>query len=198
MLTGIWRTCFELAFESFRAGSVPVGAALAGPDGVVVSRGRNRFNEPSGPPGQVAGSYLAHAELNALATLPPGSYPDHVLYTTLEPCLLCTSALRFSHVGTVRFAAEDPFWHSLDRIPELNENFARHWAVRDGPADGPLRTLGAVLPLMSSAERGATSVLDHHARAMPEVLRIALSLDPQRLRTLTLDQAAAEIWRASS
>ena len=28
MLTGVWRECFLAAWESFRAGSIPVGAAL--------------------------------------------------------------------------------------------------------------------------------------------------------------------------
>lgn len=196
MLTGVWRECFLLAWESFRVGSIPVGAVLVGPDGAVVSRGRNRFNEAVGPPGEIAGSRIAHAEVNALATLPPGEYRDHVLYTTLEPCLLCSSALRFSHVGTVRFAAEDPFWTGMDRVPDANENIARRWTTREGPVEGPLRTLGAVLPLISSMERGARAVIECHEREMPEILRVAERFfgEPAvRLRTLTLDQAAAEI-----
>ena len=205
MLTGVWkaagpvwRECFVLAWESFRVGSIPVGAVLVGPDGGVVSRGRNRFNEPAAPPGEIAGSYIAHAEINALATLPRGEYVDHVLYSTLEPCLLCSSALRFSHVGTVRFAAEDPLWTGMDRVPDANENIARRWSRRDGPLDGPLRTLGAVLPLISSIERGMRSVLDCHEREMPDVLRLAQSLNGERLRALTLDQAAAEILGGSA
>jgi tRNA(Arg) A34 adenosine deaminase TadA len=198
----IWRESFLLAWESFRVGSVPVGAVLVGPDGVVVSRGRNRFNESAAPPGEIAGSYIAHAEINALATLPPGEYGDHILYSTLEPCLLCSSALRFSHVGTVRFAAEDPFWHGMDRVPDANENIARRWSRREGPQrDGPLRTLGAVLPLISSVERGVRSVITVHEREMPEVLRLAQRLAGEpaaRLRTLTLDQAAAEILGIAS
>jgi tRNA(adenine34) deaminase len=197
----VWRECFVLAWESFRVGSIPVGAVLLGPDGAVVSRGRNRFNESAAPPGEIAGSYIAHAEINALATLPHGEYVDHVLYSTLEPCLLCSSALRFSHVGTVRFAAEDPFWHGMDRVPDANENIARHWTRRDGPLEGPLRTLGAVLPLISSVERGVGSVIACHEREMPEVLRLARRLAGEpaaRLRTLTLDQAASEILGSAS
>jgi len=201
VLTGIWRECFLLAWESFRAGSIPVGAVLVGPDGAVVSRGRNRFNEPDGPPGEVAGSRIAHAEVNALATLAPGDYREHVLYSTLEPCLLCSAALRFSHIGTVRFAAEDPFWTGMDRVPDASENIARRWTRREGPLDSPLRTLGAVLPLISSVERGAGLVIDCHERQMPEILRLAERLvgEPAaRLRTLTLDQAAAEILGGSA
>ncbi|GAA0913782.1 nucleoside deaminase [Virgisporangium aurantiacum] len=197
----VWRECFLLAWESFRVGSIPVGAVLLGPDGAVVSRGRNRFNESVAPPGEIAGSYIAHAEINALATLPRGEYGDHVLYSTLEPCLLCSSALRFSHVGTVRYAAEDPFWHGIDRLPDVNENIARRWTRREGPLKSPLRTLGAVLPLVSSVERDVRSVIAVHEREMPEVLRLAQRLAGEpaaRLRTLTLDQAASEILGSAS
>jgi hypothetical protein len=133
VLTGIWRECFLAAWESFRVGSVPVGAVLVGPDGMVVTRGRNRFNEAAGPPGEVAGSYIA-----------------------------------------------------------------RWWTRREGPLTGPLRTLGGVLPLISSVERGIRSVVERHAETMPDVLRLAERLagaPAARLRTMTLDQAAAEILR---
>ena len=83
---------------------------LVDTNGEMVRFGRNRSNEKAGPVGQVVGSYIAHAEINALATLPPGDYGDYTLYTSLEPCFLCTAALRHSHVGVVRFAAPDPMW----------------------------------------------------------------------------------------
>ncbi|MCK9893010.1 hypothetical protein [Frankia sp. AgB32] len=43
-------------------------------------------------PGQLAGSRIAHAEVNALAQLPMGSFADHELYTSVEPCCLCMGA----------------------------------------------------------------------------------------------------------
>ena len=67
-----WLQAFELAWESYRAGSPPVGAVVLGPDGAVVARGRSRRSEGAGsaPPNHLAGSRLAHAEINALAQLP--------------------------------------------------------------------------------------------------------------------------------
>jgi tRNA(Arg) A34 adenosine deaminase TadA len=44
---------------------VPVGAAVAGPDGSVVARGRNRIFDPPGE--GLAGTWIAHAEIDALA-----------------------------------------------------------------------------------------------------------------------------------
>jgi tRNA(adenine34) deaminase len=195
-----WRDCFELAWESFRAGSVPVGAVLTGPTGAIVARGRNRLREPDGPPGQLGGSFVAHGELNALAMLPPGTYPDHVLYTTLEPCLLCSAALRQSHVGTVAYAAEDPTWSGVERVPSLGPQLARHWTRRVGPLAGPLRTLAIVLHLVSAVERNARGVLACHATTAPAELKLARTLAGSRadeLRRVSLEeglvQAPAEL-----
>jgi tRNA(Arg) A34 adenosine deaminase TadA len=191
-----WLSCFQLAWESFQRGSLGIGALLVDGAGAVVATGRNRMSETDAPPGQIAGSLLAHAEFNALAGLPPGEYTDHTLYSTLEPCLLCTAALRYSHVGTVSYAASDPMWYGIDRIPELNHNMARRWARRVGPIDGPLRTWAGVLPLINALQRGIRSVVDCYALAMPNVLHVARTLEPEvdRLRAMTLAGALRTVW----
>jgi len=196
-LAPAWRSCFLLAWEAFRAGSVPVGAVLVDAHGETVRYGRNRSNETTGPAGEVAGSYIAHAEINALATLPPGDYSDHILYTTLEPCFLCTAALRHSHVGVVRFAAPDPLWRGVERLPHLNDQIARRWTERDGPLGGHLQTWAALLPLVSAVERGVRSVQHCHATAMPHVLALARAwagTTADRLRAVDLDSALTEAW----
>lgn len=148
-LTGPWRRPFELAWEAWRAGSFPVGAVVVDGDGTPMAEGRNRMGEPQAPPGQLSNTTLAHAEMNALAQLPLGGpYPEWTLYTTLEPCLLCTSALRLSRFGRVHYAAADPLWDGVAEIPSvLGERAARHWTERQGPLPGPLAALGAVLPV---------------------------------------------------
>ncbi|WP_433604865.1 nucleoside deaminase [Dactylosporangium sp. CA-139114] len=193
-----WRTCFLLAWEAFQAGSIPVGAVLVDADGKMVRSGRNRCNDKTGPAGHIAGSYIAHAEINALATLPPGDYTDHVLYTTLEPCFLCTAALRHSHVGVVRFAAPDPVWKGVERLPDLNHQMARRWTHREGPIGGHLQTWAVLLPLISAVEREVLSVQQEHAVAMPEMLSLArewAGTTADRLRDLDLDSALAQAWR---
>ncbi|MEV6522164.1 nucleoside deaminase [Longispora sp. NPDC051575] len=191
-----WRACFDLAWDSFRAGSLPVGAVLVDAAGTVVRTGRNHWNEHTAGPGLVAGSRIAHAEINALATLPAADYADHVLYTTLEPCLLCTVALRFSHVGTVRFAATDPMWYSMDKVPGLNHHVARRWTVREGPLPGPVGGWAAVLHLISAVERDMRLVQACHEEAAPDVLRVARRLAPtaDRLRTLSAPEALEAMW----
>lgn len=196
-LAPAWRSCFLLAWESFQCGSIPIGAVLVDAAGRTVSAGRNRRNEREGPSGQVAGSNVAHAELNALAALPAGEYADHVLYSTLEPCLLCTAALRHSHVGTVRFAADDPMWDGMERVPDLNRHLARRWARREGPIDGPLRTWAALLPLISVVERGVESVQHCYVERAPALLELAQLWAGARadaLREMDLDGALAAAW----
>jgi tRNA(Arg) A34 adenosine deaminase TadA len=192
----VWRPCFELAWEAFQAGSAGVGAVLVDGGGAIVGAGRNRRNEQAGVPGQLGGSNIAHAELNALAVLPIAEYDDHVLYTTLEPCLLCTAALRMSHVGTVRFAAEDPLWHGIDQIPELNHNLARRWTRREGPLTGPLHMWAAALPVVSSVERGIAVVIEGYRKARPDVLELAgkLASRAEAFRRMYLDEALETVW----
>jgi len=81
------------------------------------------------------------------------------MYTSLEPCLLCTAALTHSHVGSVRFAAADPLWGGLHRLPEINDHVALRWTTRIGPLGGPVETLAGLLPLATIMERNP----DHRA-----------------------------------
>ena len=97
-----------MAWDAFLTGTVPVGAAVADPSGAVVTRGRNRILDPAGQ--RLSGSRLAHAEVDALAQLPSTArYRDHVLYSTLEPCLLCVGATLHATVGRIEYSATDPF-----------------------------------------------------------------------------------------
>ncbi len=109
-----WRACVEEAWEAYRAGSLPVGAVVTDAHGHVLSRGRNRIHERSGPPGAVFGHKLAHAELNALLSFDHHANDPRacVLWTTTEPCPLCAGAARIADLGEVRYAAREP-WGDL-------------------------------------------------------------------------------------
>lgn len=103
-----WQASLELAWEAYLAGTIPVGSVVVAADGTVVVRGRNRIFDPPGV--GLAGSRLAHAEVDALAQLPvTDRYHDHALYSTLEPCLLCTAATLLATVGRIEYATEDRF-----------------------------------------------------------------------------------------
>src|ERR1700687_4478208 len=115
-----WRAAFELAWESFIAHSVPVGAVIVDEEGVIVAQGRARSMEPPGAPGQLAGATVAHAEINALGQLPAGLHPAHTVHTTLEPCVMCAGALVIAGIASVQYAGADALWSGLERLPEIN------------------------------------------------------------------------------
>ena len=140
-----WRRTLELAWESFTEGSVPVGSVLTDDAGEPVAEARNRSRDEGRPSSGLAGSYIAHAEINALSTLPPGEYAGHVLWSSLQPCFMCSAAVLHSHVGGVRFAASDPLVAGVERLPELNPWAASRWPDRRGPASPPLADVAGLL-----------------------------------------------------
>ncbi|HEX3811649.1 MAG TPA: nucleoside deaminase [Mycobacteriales bacterium] len=187
----LWLEPCDLAWESLRIGSFPVGSVVRDRAGATVATGRNRGAERDVPAGQLGNTAIAHAEMNALAQLPADDYTEHTLYTTLEPCLLCTSALRICRVGTVEYLAPDPIWDGVADIPTLlNGRGARHWTVRNGPAAGPLATFCAVLPAYWYLQYRPAAVHDADPLASREHVRLA-----KKLRSS--DVFAADTFRAA-
>ena len=93
----------EQAKAAYAEGEVPVGAVLVSPDGLVLSRARNK-TEANGDP-------TSHAELLCIrhaAGLNGGwRLLDCTLYVTLEPCPMCAGAILQSRVGKVVYGARN-------------------------------------------------------------------------------------------
>jgi tRNA(adenine34) deaminase len=141
-LTEPWRTCADLAWEAYRAASLPIGAVVTDVDGNDLSRGRNKIRERSGESGTLFGHKLAHAEVNALLKL---DYDRHdpracTLYTTTELCSLCVGALRMADVAELRYSSREPWAGStamFETVPYLKKGDVR--VV--GPEDQRLETI---------------------------------------------------------
>lgn len=195
-----WREAYELAWESWRAGSLGIGAVVVDPDGEFVARGRNRILEDRAPDGQIAGTRIAHAELNAVAQLRgEDGFREHALYTTLEPCLGCIGAIRMTMIGTVRFAADDPLWSGVNQLLANNLDVVRHWPRVLGPRDDPLATFARLLPLVRTIEhRPESRFLETYRRELPADLRLAETLAASRVLHGTPDllDALASVWDA--
>ena len=138
-LGGAWRRTFELAWEAHGRGTIPVGAVIAAPDGEIVAEGRNRIFEGRAPAGELAGTRLAHAEVNALAHLDLSRrWEDHTLYTSLEPCVLCVGAALLSTIGGIRYASVDVVGGGFTtRSLSLDRKHGPP-VEREGPLEGPL------------------------------------------------------------
>lgn len=90
------REMLEVAVEEARAGTaeggVPVGAALFGPDGTLLGRGRNRRVQDGDP--------SVHGETAAFrAAGRQRSYRQTTLVTTLSPCWYCAGLVRQFGIG---------------------------------------------------------------------------------------------------
>jgi tRNA(Arg) A34 adenosine deaminase TadA len=194
-----WRQAFELAWEGYQAGSPPVGAVVMGPDGKIVACGRSRRAESTAPSNHLAGSRLAHAEINALAQLPPDQYAGCHLFVTLEPCLLCWAAISISHVPMVSFAGEDPMWRFLGDLPTSHPELgARNYSLH-GPLAGPLGAWAALLPLLERLVRDPIGArVDHFRNAVPALVdlgeRLVADGRAGQFGDMTLDEALASIW----
>ncbi|WUU82568.1 nucleoside deaminase [Streptomyces cellulosae] len=85
------RTWLATALEEARAGlaegGIPIGAALYGPDGALLGRGRNRRVQDGDP--------STHAETAAFrAAGRQRSYRGTTMVTTLSPCWYCSGLVR--------------------------------------------------------------------------------------------------------
>lgn len=192
-----WRRAFELAWEAYARDTTPVGAVIVDGEGRIVAEGRNGRYDPDAPLG---GSHIAHTEVAALAALgSEHNYPDHVLVTTLEPCLLCAGAAVMSNVGTVRFAGADPYGGAGGPLPGMNAHLRRRLTRFEGPRGDELGLLAAALHVEFYLHRKPSGhVVAAYREGAPEVVRAAAALLAARLFDAAAggEDAAAGAMRA--
>jgi tRNA(Arg) A34 adenosine deaminase TadA len=173
-LDGIWQEAFTEAWTSWCAGCWGIGAVVTDTHGEVVSRGRNRILEPTPTLGVLAGTPLAHAEMNALAALPVGPAAGYRLHSTLEPCVMCAAAIRLIGIPEVRYAGFDPLFEGIhDHLAEHPYGASRP-CEQVGPMEGPVGRFASLLPLTFMAFwAGDSPVFDLHRRVTPDLAATA-------------------------
>lgn len=196
-----WRVAIGLAWEAYVGGNIGVGAVLTDPRGRIVTVGRNRVADEEAPAGRMRSTFIAHAELDVLAQLRPGNYRDYILWTTLEPCVLCSVAILISNIGSVTFAARDRLWDGISRLTELNEFVASRWPARSGPLNGPVSGFCELLPLLWFAEhKPEGSVIQRYQSHHPQLLALANDLLKDRqfadLKSRPVSAPLNHLWAA--
>jgi tRNA(adenine34) deaminase len=185
-----WQACMEEAWKGFRTGSWPIGAVIVDSKGAIISRGHNLVADAAGSHG-LSGSLVAHAEVIALGGAKHRFRAGRpwVLYSSLEPCPMCTGAIRMAMVKEVRIAARDPFAGGTALLSKTP--FMRGHRVQ---LAGPHRVLeDLVLALMvvrahTLTARAHWKSIDIFGRASPMGLRLGKIL----LRQKTLEKLGEE------
>ena len=90
------------ALKAFEEGEVPIGAVIVA-NNTIIAKAHNQVETLSDP--------TAHAEMIAITSatnyLGAKYLEECTLYVTLEPCPMCASALNWSKIGKIVYAAED-------------------------------------------------------------------------------------------
>ena len=147
-LDGPWRAAFDEAWAAFGAGNFGIGAVLVDPStGEIVARGRNRVGETRPASRIIGGNFLAHAEMNAFAAMESFFARGLHLYTTLEPCLMCSATAIQLNVEHIHFAAADEFFVGLDDLWTHHEYTRTRAPRRSGPLGRDLAAFARLLPL---------------------------------------------------
>ena len=188
----------ELAWESFRAGSLGIGAVITR-DGETFATGRNRLAESDPGEDVLAGTSLAHAELNALAKLRWGSPSDGLeLWTSLQPCLQCLGAIRLSPVRKVHALAPDPLFRGVEDARHLNEFIGRQWPEM---VELPVDEWAALSLLFQTHVTTFWQVsIDGWSEALPSVATLAKALVASRellelaASEVDVDHVAGTLW----
>ena len=136
------RRAIELADEARRAGDMPFGSLLAGPDGDVLAEDRNTvFTERD---------ITAHPELKlarwAARHLDRETARATTMYTSCQPCGMCAGAIERSGLGRVVFAL------SAAQLAEIRASPRAADPVRE---EGPLLLGEARLPVEATWRRTA-------------------------------------------
>lgn len=174
-------------WEAYVAGTIPVGAVVVDEAMEVVSRGRNRIFDDSRD-GHLGRSRLAHAELNALVALRSDrTYEGFTLYTALEPCHLCLSAAISVRIGSLRYAAADPYAGAIGKLLPSADHQAHPPLKTEGPLSGTPGQLPELLHVAHFFWRVPNaSIMSFYRSTRPDLLATAQTLPaPDSGATLT-------------
>ncbi len=172
-----WQLTFQLAWESFVRGSIPIGAIIFDRQGNVLSTGRNLMGE-----NQIPNHRTAHAEAQCVRNLDTSLYQDYDqyhLYTTMEPCPMCLGTIVMGGVRNIHTAARDSYCGALHYLEA--DPYLRSKAVRVYPGSSEAAQVQIVLQTYHEYRRYQTGskVLDAFARLYPRQVALGSSLYPK-------------------
>lgn len=135
------RIAIETAKESKNKGNLPFGCILVNKEGKVILSGENTINTDN--------DCLAHAEINLIreaCKLYDYSYlNDCSIYTSDEPCPMCTSAIYWSGIGKLVYGLSKTEYYKI--VGKDDPNWVFEMPTRDLLAKGG-RKVEVIGPLL--------------------------------------------------
>ena len=110
------KLAYQEALKAKAEDEVPIGAILV-KDEKVIASGYNQKEHHH--------DATAHAEMIAIRAANQKLHSWHlegcILYTTLEPCMMCSGAIIQSHISKVVYAAKGQRWHGLKEYLNMHK-----------------------------------------------------------------------------
>ena len=112
------KEALKQAKKASKKGDVPVGAVIVYKNKIIAKAYNKKENKQNS---------IAHAEIlvinKACKKLKTWHLEECELYTTLEPCLMCTGAIIQSRINKVYYSTENPNFGELkNNIKKYNKN----------------------------------------------------------------------------
>lgn len=115
------------AKKAYKRGDVPVGAVIV-KNNKIIAKGYNKKDKKN-----IA---TKHAELIAIEKackkLKTWYLKDCILYTTLEPCLMCTGAIIQSRITTIYYSIENNNFGELENNIEILKKYNKKAQINRG------------------------------------------------------------------
>lgn len=144
------RRAIEVAHEARTAGRHPFGALIADSSGTIIVECGNNSVPPNGDPTQ-------HAELvaasEAFRAVEANGMANSTLYTSAEPCVMCTGAAYWTGISRIVYALSEERLLALTGNSPDNPTFSL--PCRD-VVDRGQRTIEVIGPLLE-----AEAAVDH-------------------------------------
>ncbi|MEH7095357.1 nucleoside deaminase [Neobacillus vireti] len=117
------REALKEAEEAGKRGDRPIGSVIVH-NGLIIARGSNRINTMD--------SELAHAEINAMnqcAAFLRKHAGECILYTTVEPCMMCLSTIVMANIRQVVFSINDKYMEMdqfIENVPYIKKRLHQY------------------------------------------------------------------------
>src|SRR5574344_122773 len=131
------KAALKEAALALKADEVPIGCVLVDENGIIIAKAHNEKEEKN--------DVSAHAEIlcikKAGKKLKNWRLNNYTLYITLEPCLMCSSAIIQARIKRVVFGAKEPNTGSFGSHNDICELEATNIEVTSGVLEEECRLI---------------------------------------------------------